>query len=627
MCGICGFIEYKNVTASDEAQQILSVMCHEMVHRGPDELGISTPGIGVGLGAVRLSIIDLAGGHQPISNEEGNLWVVLNGEIYGFQQLRNQLQNLGHIFKTACDTEVVVHAYEEWGHDCVNHLDGMFAFAIWDNRRKQLFIARDRLGKKPLYYFLNNSIFAFASEIKSLLRYPKTQSQLDPKALDMFLTFGYIPGPLTIYQDINKLLPGHILIIDESKTMRTWQYWDVPEADQFNLIPSNEENVQQELRRLLEESVRARLLADVPVGVFLSGGLDSSIVTALMQKHKPDQLKSFSVSFYEKEENEAPFAKTVADHLGTEHYELAVNHCSPELIQKLVWHCDEPLADPAIVPTYLVSKFAREHVTVVLTGEGADELFAGYFYYSLEQKAASTDWMPAWVKRHLLVPSAKAVNQIIGRPRYHPRTIWGWQLQPQERMLAWMSIFTDAEKRQWLTSSANKIAINQFSARYLDDVSRSWTRKKGFSNFGYIDLKVPLVDDLLMKVDKMTMAASLEARCPFLDYRLVEYASGLPASYKLSNWNNKVILRKMAATLLPESIINRKKHGFDVPIQRWMCNDLKTYFWDLVSSRSFDELEIIDRPQVQEIWSEMENGVQNRTRQIWSLLILASWVS
>jgi asparagine synthase (glutamine-hydrolysing) len=345
----------------------------------------------------------------------------------------------------------------------------------------------------------------------------------------------------------------------------------------------------------------------------------------MMRRHKADKLKSFSVSFRDHEQNEAPFAKTVADYLGTEHYELATNNCSPELIQKLVWHCDEPLADPAIVPTYLVSKLAREQVTVVLTGEGADELFAGYFYYPLERQSAQYDWLPHWAKQQFLVRSARAANKVLGRQRYHPRTIWAWELHPSERMLAWMSIFTDDEKQKWFSPATRVKTTQQLSAKHFRSVARKYERSHWLSEFAYLDAKIPLVDDLLMKVDKMSMAASLEARSPFLDHRLVEFASFLPDSVKLTNGTNKAILRQVAATLLPEEITNRKKHGFDVPLQRWLTEDLRTYFWDLVSSRNFQKLEVISKPQVQKIWDEMVNNVPARTRQVWSLMILGAW--
>jgi asparagine synthase (glutamine-hydrolysing) len=548
MCGICGFLELGSITPAVDAGQHLLRMCREMEHRGPDDMGIYAPGTGAGLGAVRLSIIDLSGGHQPLSNEDGSIWVALNGEIYNFPKLRPQLESLGHSFRSHCDTETIVHAYEEWDVDCVQHLDGMFAFAIWDSNRKRLFIARDRLGKKPLYYYFDGNTLIFASEIKSLLKHPASQARLSPEALDMFMTFGYIPGPLTAYQEIKKLLPGYYMILDERGGVTTRRYWDVPESELHFFMARDEKKAEKELLLRLEEAVKVRLLSDVPVRVFLSGGLDSSIVTALMRRHKPDKLKSFSVSFRDPEQNEAPFAKVVADHLGTEHYELAVYNCSPELIEKLVWHSDEPLADPAIVPTYLVSKLAREQLTVVLTGEGADELFAGYFYYPLERRAAAVDWMSVWAKQNLLVNSALTANRVLGRQRYHPRTVWSWQLHPQQRMLAWMSIFTDAEKQRWLNPSATAISETQPSARYLSDISRPYTRQKWLSNFAYIDVKVPLVDDLLMKVDKMSMAASLEVRCPFLDHHVVEYAAVLPEAIKLQNGANKIIRRRVTTS-------------------------------------------------------------------------------
>lgn len=625
MCGICGFFEMNNPSSLADAQHHLLAMCREMKHRGPDDQGTYLSEDGIRLGAVRLSILDLAGGHQPLSNEDGSCWVALNGEIYNFPELRKDLEQRGHVFRTHCDTEAVVHAYEEWGLDFLKHCHGMFALAIWDEPRQRLLVARDRLGKKPLYYTVSNRAFVFSSEIKSLLKFPGSRGSLDDEALDMYLTLGYIPGPSSIYQNIKKLMPGHFLVFDRDRGVQISSYWDIPLPEESPQRQMDQDAAAQKLLELLENSVKSRLLADVPVGVFLSGGLDSSLVTALMRKYKPDKLKSFSVVFKDPEQDESSYSKMVADRLGTEHYELATNHCPPDLIEKLVWHCDEPLADPAIVPTYLVSKLAKEQVTVVLTGEGADELFAGYFYYPLEKNVVDLDRYPVWFKQQVMVRSAKLVNKVLGRSRYHPRTLWSWQMQPAERVLAWMSYFTDEDKKRWFSPGLNATARQQHAVQAFRSTARKYSRENWLDHFSYIDLKIPLVDDLLMKVDKMSMAASLEARCPYLDHQVIEFSSGLPESMKLGNGSNKILLRQVAEKLLPREITHREKHGFDVPLRRWLSEDLKTYFWDMVSSQGFQKVDVISKPMVEAIWGDMQKDVPGSTRQVWNLMVLAAW--
>ncbi len=624
MCGICGFVEFNRPSPLAQRKERLLNMCNIIRHRGPDDTGTWFSKDKMSLGAVRLSILDLQGGHQPLGNEDQSCWVSQNGEIYNYPTLRRELQELGHVFKTRVDTEAIVHAYEEWGADCVTHLDGMFAFAVWDENKQQLLLARDRMGQKPLYYTQIRQTFIFASEIKALLKHPLCQDELDSNGLDMFLSLSYIPGPHTIFSNIKKLMPGHILLINRRQEIKTIPYWDIPPGAP-QLSPAQQDQAARQLENILDKSVQARLLADVPVGVFLSGGLDSSLITALLKRHKADKLKSFSVSFREPEHDESSFAAVVANFLGTEHYELAVNHCSPELLQKLVWHTDEPLADPAIVPTYLVSELARKQVKVVLTGEGADELFAGYFYHPLERQAAKLDWMPAWSKRGLLVPAAKAVNWAIGRQRYHPRTLWSWQLQPAERWLAWMSIFTDEEKKRWLSPAIQAAIPRQAAAGVFRQTAQAYHAGDWLAQFSYLDEKIPLVDGLLMKVDKMSMAASLEARCPFLDHRLVEFAATLPETMKLKQNIGKALLRQVADNLLPPEITQRKKHGFDVPIERWLKEDLHAFFWDTVSANAVEKFGVIQKAQLQGLWDEMQQGVPNRVRQLWSLLILSTW--
>lgn len=623
MCGICGFVELDSAYYLTDREQRLAAMRDSIQHRGPDDIGAYFSPSGATLGAVRLSILDLAGGHQPLSNEDRSCWVALNGEIYNYPQLAQLLRQTGHHFVTHCDTEAVVHAYEEWGSACVEHLEGMFALAIWNEKDKRLFLARDRLGKKPLYYAATDRAFIFASEIKALLQHPACPTEIDRHALDMYLTLGYIPGPATIFAGIKKLLPGHWLTVESGQPLVISRYWDIPHSTAqprrtFTLVEAA-----SQLHDLLRQAVADRLLADVPLGVFLSGGLDSSVVTALMKQLQPDQLKSFSVRFREPEHDESSFSREVATTLGTDHYEIVADSCSPDLLLKLAWHCDEPLADPAIVPTFLVSELARQQVKVVLTGEGADELFAGYFYHALEQQAARFEWLPAGVRQSMLVPAAKAINTALQRHRYHPRTLWAWQLTPAQRVLAWTAVYTDADRVRWLTP--DWMPAQNGVATYFQQLAEDYGSQDWLSRCLYLDAKIPLADGLLMKVDKMSMAASLEARCPFLDHRVVEFASQLPSSLKLQDGTNKLVLRQVAAKLLPGSIVGREKHGFSVPVKRWLMNDLRSLFWDLTSSGKFQGFNIIERDSLQRLWSQMEQDVPGSARQLWSLLMLAAW--
>src|SRR6266536_1347449 len=538
MCGIAGFIDYWNPKANDsfERGRLLKEMCDVIRHRGPDDDGFLLKH-GVALGIRRLSIIDLAGGAQPISGEDGSVTIVFNGEIYNFHELREQLQAHGHSFKTNSDTEAIVHAYEEYGPACANHLRGMFAFAIWDDKTRELYIARDRVGKKPLYYTLTPSLtLVFGSELKSILEHPDVKREINLEALDAYLTLGYVPDPLTIFRNIHKLPPGHYLTFFSGR-LCIQQYWD------FNFEPAESrrpEDYLEELRALLDESVRLRLISDVPLGAFLSGGIDSSTVVALMARHMGQPVKTFSIGFHEDSYNELKYARMTAKQFGTDHHEFFVTPDICSVVDELVWHFDEPFADSSAIPTYMVSKLAREHVTVVLSGDGGDELFAGYTRYVVDRGRSAFSRMPGLVRKGLMQPlSSHLPHGTLGRNFIH-----NISLDPIDRYLDSVSVFTRLNKESlytdgfrqqlrdedWVTKCFHKLAAKVDTGKSLDALL-------------YLDSKTYLPGDIMTKVDRMSMAVSLEARAPLLDHKLIDFVTGVPASLKLAGLETKHLLK------------------------------------------------------------------------------------
>ncbi len=599
---------------------ILHKMCAVIEHRGPDDEGFFVRP-GVGLGMRRLSIIDLSSGQQPIFNESGTVCIVFNGEIYNHVELRQLLEKLGHHFRTRCDTEVIVHAYEQWGAKCPRKLRGMFAFAIWDEEKQELFIARDRLGQKPLYYYRDDDRFVFASEIKSILQCPFVPRRVNLQALDTYLTLGYVPAPETMFEGIFKLPAGYSLSLSQGHC-RLNEYWDLA----FNgERPTDLAECRQRLRCLLEESVRVRLMSDVPLGAFLSGGIDSSIIVALMSRMMSQPVDTFSVGFEEKEHNELPFARIAAQQFGTNHHEILVNTCSPELLEKLVWSLDEPIADPAAVPTYLVSELARRDVTVVLTGEGGDELFAGYDYYKMSRWARRYQVMPG-LNRQVLPAMARGINTLLRRQRYHERTMWYWSLPPGEQMAAWVAIFTAAAKDKLYSRAYERRLGKKETAKAFAYFYHRCDAKDDLHRQMYIDSKVWLPDDLLMKVDKMSMANSLEARTPFLDHHLLEFVATIPAHLKLNGSTSKFILKEIAQEILPPEITHRPKHTFDVPIGKWIKGSLRDLTFDLVEQDIVPGEDLFDQQYILgEMWQGLEENRPGYARQFWALINLGLW--
>jgi asparagine synthase (glutamine-hydrolysing) len=619
MCGIAGFIQApERVTEPQEANRLLQKMCDVIRHRGPDEEGLTLIGRAA-LGMRRLSIIDLVGGHQPMSGEDGQVTIVFNGEIYNFLELHELLESKGHTFKTRSDTEAIVHAFEEFGSDCLEMLRGMFAFAIWDARSQELFLARDRVGKKPLYYTLTeHGAFVFGSELKSLLLHPEVHRELDTHALDAYFTLGYVPDPLTIFTGINKLPPGHYLRFREGR-VETKQYWDFSfEQDE----PRREEDYLEELQALLDEAVRVRLIADVPLGAFLSGGIDSSTIVGLMSRHMDQPVKTFSIGFHEDSYNELQFARLTAERFGTEHHEFFVTPDICDIADELVRHFDEPFADSSAIPTYMVSKLAREFVTVVLTGDGGDEVFGGYTRYLVERKRRMFAHVPGFLRKHVMRPISRTLpHGALGRNFIH-----NVALDPVDRYLDSISVFTGLNRNLLYSNdlkhslSANGNVTTQFR-RFGEAVKTS----EDIDKLLYIDSKTYLPGDILTKVDRVSMAVSLEARAPLLDHKLIEFMSKAPANLKLAGYETKYLLKKAVSGLIPSEILTRPKQGFGLPVDQWINKQLRGRIRETLTQSQVRQRGYLDPAYVAVLLDEHERGRRDHSMAVWALFMFELW--
>lgn len=622
MCGIAGFIDFRdasNARVEEERAQILEDMCRVITHRGPDDLGLMLRP-GVALGMRRLSIIDLASGHQPISNEDGAVTIVFNGEIYNYRELQTLLQSRGHRFATNSDTETIVHAYEEFGASCLNHLRGMFAFAVWDDREKRLFIARDRVGKKPLYYSVTRSgTLVFGSELKSLLEHPDVTRDINPQALDAYFSLGYVPDPISIFENIEKLPPGHHLTFSNGR-LAVERYWDFSYESNGNGHSASD--YLDELRALLDEAVKLRLVSDVPLGAFLSGGIDSSTVVALMTRHMDQPVKTFSIGFNEDSYSELKYARLTAKKLGTEHHEFLVTPDICDVVDQLTWHFDEPFADSSAIPTYVVSKLAREHVTVVLTGDGGDELFAGYSRYITERQRKKFDFVPRIVREGVMDPLSRRL----------PHGAWGRNylhnvsLDPIARYLDNVSVFTSLNKSSLYTSdfSDQLRDMSQLNS-YFRELSGNVKTDAKLDSLLYIDSKTYLPGDILTKVDRMSMAVSLEARVPLLDHKLIEFVTRIPASMKMAGLETKHLFKRAVADLVPAEVLNRPKQGFGVPIQQWINQQLRERIRDTLNDPRTLQRGYVARSHVEILLDEHERGRRDHAMALWALLMLELW--
>jgi asparagine synthase (glutamine-hydrolysing) len=626
MCGIAGVMEFNRRAEVDP--QVLRRMCAAMAHRGPDDEGIHTEG-GVGIAMRRLSIIDVAAGHQPLSNEDGTIWIVFNGEIYNHAALREQLQARGHRYRTHCDTETIVHLFEEYGRDCVQHLRGMFAFAIWDSRKKRLLVARDRLGIKPLYYRATADSFLFGSEIKVILAHPGVEARFHRASLPEYLAFGYLSGEETFYEGILKLMPGHTLELDESGEIKIQQYWDLhlAEAD----VSHADNYYVQKYREMLEEAVRSHLMSDVPLGVFLSGGLDSSAIAALMTKIRRAPVETFSVGYSEHACSELPYARTVAKHLNSIHHEVMVSRQEFfGALPNLIWHEDEPIAWPSSVALYFVARLARERVKVVLTGEGSDETLGGYTRYAFTRRNAAFDrvyraMFPAMLRRQIResILDSSMIHATIRRKLSHTFVALDGTSWSSFYFDNFFSAFGAAEQQELLSDDFAADLGDGTAYRHVIDY---WERSSGdmLQRLLYTDIKTYLVE-LLMKQDNMSMAASVESRVPFLDHVLVEFAANIPAKFQLRGMAGKRILKKAVEDLLPHSIIYRPKLGFPTPWSGWLAGpQLDTIQEMLLESRSMDR-GLFKRSAIERLFQEHRARHRDNYDRIWRLLNLELW--
>jgi len=621
MCGIVGI-----VSATPEHFRYTDAQLRAIEHRGPDEKG-AWKGPQVFLGSRRLSIIDLAHGTQPIFNEDRTCCIVYNGELYNFLDLRPELERQGHQFATRTDTEVVLHAYEEWGLDCLRRFNGMFAFAIWDGRSQELVLARDRLGEKPLYYFLAGDRLVFASEIKAILADPTVPREINPRGLVNYLAFSHAMAPDTMYRGILKLQPGHYLRHSRG-TSKTAAFWDV--GDEPQTIGANEfteDALADRIMTLLDDAVRRRMVADVPVGAFLSGGVDSSAVVAMMQRHATAPVKTFSLGFqiggaYD----ELADASRVARFLGTEHYELRVDHLDiVETLQRLVYAYDEPFGDAASFPVYLISQFAREHVKVVLAGEGGDELFGGYRRFVADQYAHLYQLLPG-----LLLDNVQPIIRRFPRLRRTKRILSTMAVRdPGLRTARWLEVFTPEMRHEILRPVWEELAGSYDPTRtYREYYEREPVDGYSFDHLNrmmYVDLKTWLPDAYMEKVDKATMAVSLEGRLPILDHRLVELAFQIPSSMKIRRRSTKRIFKRAVAGLLPPEVLSKPKHGFAVPTDPWFRGELRDFVFEVLFDEQTRRRGFFDPVAVQKLYNEHTQGREVHDTALWLLLIFELW--
>jgi len=611
MCGIAGVVSAERESGISEA--LVRHMCNQIVHRGPDDEGIYVAD-GAGLGMRRLSIIDLSGGHQPVFNEDRSAWIVFNGEIYNFPELRAELESRGHRFYTKTDTEVIIHLYEEMGADCVTKLRGMFGLGIYDKNKRKLILARDRLGKKPVYYALHKGNLYFASEIKSILAVVPELAEVNAQALLDYLYYGYVPEPLTAFTGIHKLPSGHLLEFEKGE-IRIRQYWDLPEYDTHS--PKSEEECLEELEHRLFEATKIRLISDVPLGAFLSGGTDSSTIVALMARASSGPVKTFSIGFSKDDFDETTYARMVAKKFGTDHHEMILEPDVVQTVEHLTSSLEEPFGDSSMLPTYYVAKMARQHVTVALSGDGGDEIFAGYDRYRIHASHGIFENIPAWARkfyRDKVFPRVPA--GVKGRKlSYNVSLPWS------ERYVDRLSFLPDFERDTPLLSDDFRAILKRSDdpANVLRRRFAAAPTKDPVSQLLYVDTKTYLVEDILTKVDRMSMLNSLEVRVPILDHVLVEWAAGLRSEWKLRGSKQKYILRKLAERVgVPREVLYRQKRGFSLPLVHWMRNEMK------------DMLMILLEPRTLERGYFQPSGIRGvmagkNTARIWRLLMFELW--
>jgi len=617
MCGICGIISVNNSIRVDTA--LISKMMNAIQHRGPDDSGYHLED-GVGLGHTRLSIIDLSTGHQPIYNEDKTKCIIYNGEIYNYLDLRKELIAKGHKLSTKSDTEVILHLYEDKGYDCVNYLRGMFAFAIWDKANRVLFIARDRLGIKPLYYSVSSKWICFSSEIKSLLITGLVEREINLPSIDQYLALNYTVGPETMIKGVKKLMPGQFLVYKNGKAQIS-QYWDFDGVEETN---DSFDQCYQKMEALIEESIKIRLMSEVPLGAFLSGGVDSSVTVGVMTKLTGKPVKTFTVGYEDAEDvSELDYAKIIAKHFKTEHHEFILKPKNfMDIVSKVIWHLDEPVAEYATIPLLLLSELAKKHVTVMLSGEGADEIFAGYPIYRYMNYIENYQRIPASIRNSFFNPIIGLILKNKKEGKYQD-----WLSLPLERRYLGNGSYFTHKMRDKLYSGEFKRSLNRDGVyNLIESYYRKVANRDAIGKMLYMDTKTWLPEDLLIKADKMTMAASLELRVPFLDHKLVEFATSLPSSMKTTMMQSKYIFKKYAEKLLPKTIVYRKKQGFPVPIKQWLRGELNAIAKEILLDSKARHRGIFNTNYIKKMFKVHSSASEDLSKNIWNLLVLEMWM-
>lgn len=617
MCGIAGIVleDDRGVVSSSDVKR----MCDMIIHRGPDEEGVWARGP-VGLGIRRLSIIDLSTGQQPVHNESKTVWVVFNGEIYNFPSLRRDLESRGHQFYTRSDTEVIVHLYEEYGSACVEHLRGMFGLAVWDLSNRRFLLARDRFGKKPLHYAFTNGRLLFGSEIKSLLAVaPELRDEIDPEAIQSYFCFGYIPDPKTAFRGIQKLLPGNILEFANGQ-ISVKSYWELPPFG--TCAPESEEECLEQLESLLRESVKIRMISDVPLGALLSGGVDSSLVVALMAQCSSAPIKTFSIAFRDETFSEAEHARSVAKTFATDHHEFVLEPDFKETLLTLTHQLEEPFGDASMLPTYAVCRMARQHVTVALAGDGGDEIFAGYDRYPISLKHQRSNIIPPMLgqayRDHLF--------QLLPSGTYGRRYLYTMSLPAQDRYLHYISVLDTQGLERDVFSQDFLASCSSSPLEPFREFLRNAPARDGLSQLQYLDVKTYLSGDILTKVDRMSMATSLEVRAPLLDHVMAEWACQLPPDWKIRNGEQKYLLKKLAERLgVPRSVLYRRKRGFSIPLHKWLREAWKEELLSLLLEPAALQRGYFDRKGVVRLLDEHRRGRRDRSKELWLMLVFELW--